>query len=154
MKKALALLLALAMALTMLAFVSCKDENKESDGTSKTKATTKDPDATKDPNTNQNPDADGFVSVDKTLYVSLEKDDGSLNVRETPSAEEGVKVLGTLPQGTSVKVTGENATIGWSRIDYNGVVGYVNSSFLSAEKPNVDVVDDTLFTAVNEKVYV
>jgi len=148
MKKLLVLLLALAMVLTM--FVACKsDKDKDDNKDDKTKATT----TTKDPGTQNKPDADGFTAADKTLYVCLDDDGGSLNVREAPSAEEGVKILGTLPQGASVKVTAENATIGWSRIDYNGAVGYVNSTYLSAEKPNVDVIDDTLFTEANEKVY-
>lgn len=146
MKKLLVLLLALAMVFTMFASCTSKDKGKD-DG----KTTTKDPNKVTDPDNN---DDDGFKAADKTLYVSLADDGGSLNVRETPSAEEGVKILGTLPQGASVKVTGENTTLGWVRIDYNGAVGYVNSTYLSAEKPNVDVVEDTLFSEVNEKVYV
>lgn len=145
MKKLLVLLLALAMIFTMLASCTSKDKGNN-DG----KSTTKDPNKVTDPDNN---DDDGFKAADKTLYVSLADDGGSLNVREAPSAEEGVKILATLPQGTSVKVTGENTTLGWVRIDYNGVVGYVNSTYLSAEKPNVDVVEDTLFTEANEKVY-
>ncbi len=146
MKKLLVLLLALAMVFTMFASCTSKDKGKD-DG----KTTTKDPNKVTEPD---NDDDDGFKAADKTLYVSLADDGGSLNVRETPSAEEGVKILGTLPQGASVKVTGENTTLGWVRIDYNGAVGYVNSTYLSAEKPNVDVVEDTLFSEVNETVYV
>ena len=147
MKKLIVLLLVIAMAFTL--FASCKSKTPDgNDDGSSPKTTTTDPNK----NTN-NPDENGFVAVEKTLYVSLTNDSGSLNIRETPSADASTKILGTLPQGAAVKVTAENTTLGWVRIDYNGAVGYVNSTYLSAEKPNIDVIEDTLFTAVNEKVY-
>jgi uncharacterized protein YgiM (DUF1202 family) len=156
MKKILVLLLVLAMAITM--FASCSSCKEGSDK----------PDAgtTDGGNENPNPDKDGFTKVEKTMYVYITAANGepntasSLNIRETPSAEEGVKILGSLPFGAEVKVTGENEELGWFRIDYNGAVGYVNAKFLANEKPEVEnpedaeVITEDKFETVNETVYI
>lgn len=50
-----------------------------------------------------------------------------LNVRS--GAGTGYSILGTLPYGTSVTVTGTSG--GWSAIQYSGRTGYVSSNYLS-----------------------
>lgn len=56
----------------------------------------------------------------------------SLNVRTEPNA--GSTKVGTLNYGTEVKEVGIGSN-GWSKIEYNGEIRYVNSSYLSDEKP-------------------
>lgn len=51
-----------------------------------------------------------------------------LNVRSGPGT--GYSILGTLPYGTSVTVTGNSG--GWSIIQYSGKTGYVSSNYLSS----------------------
>jgi len=158
MKKLLVLLLVLAMAFTMLASCSSCNEDPENPD----KGTTDGGNENDDPT----PDKDGFKKANKTMYVYITDGNGdpntasSLNIRETPSAEDGVEILGSLPFGAEVKVTGENEDLGWFKIDYNGEVGYVNAKFLTNDKPevedpaNAEVVADDKFEKVNETVYI
>ena len=144
MKKILILLLALAMTLTMFASCSsCKEGSKTPDN------------GTTDGGSTNLPDKNGFVTVDKTYYVNA---DGGLNVRKSPDAE--ADKLGSLPFGTEVKVIGENESLGWFRIDFNGEVAYVNATYLATEKPepavpdNAEVIAEDQFQTVNETVYI
>lgn len=59
-----------------------------------------------------------------TKYVTA----SSLNVRS--SASTSGSILGSLSKGTAVKVISESN--GWSKIEYNGGVGYVSSKYLSS----------------------
>lgn len=62
-----------------------------------------------------------------------------LNVRPTYSAADGINVLGILPYGTEVHVTGivtcNGEDFGWRRIDYNGSSAYVSRALLDTSEP-------------------
>ena len=56
----------------------------------------------------------------------------NVNIRELPSAN--ATRLGALSFAQEIKVTG-NCDNGWARVEYNGNVAYINSKYLSLEKP-------------------
>ena len=60
-----------------------------------------------------------------TAYVTT--GGGSLNLRE--KAGSGAKVLTTIPNGTYLTVSSRGSA--WSAVNYNGIAGYVMTSFLS-----------------------
>lgn len=68
--------------------------------------------------------AEGFETVDETVYVT-----SRVNVRVEPNTS--CESLGVLEVGTSVHRIGYNET--WSQVDYNGQVCYIASQYLSAE---------------------
>ena len=64
----------------------------------------------------------------QTIYVTNVVTRGSnLNVRYNPSTN--ASVIGSIPNGAEVTVY--NNLPGWALVEYNGVVGYVNSSYLN-----------------------
>lgn len=63
----------------------------------------------------------------QSIYVTnVATRGGNLNVRYTPSLNG--QILGTIPNGAEVTVFAN--VPGWALVNYNGLVGYVNSSFL------------------------
>lgn len=83
------------------------------------------------------PEGDGFIEINETVYVN-EKALNGLNVRSTPnrtSADEESNVIGSLVFKQSVIRIGINETTGWSKIEYNGGIGYVSSEYLSTTEP-------------------
>lgn len=125
MKKVLALSLVVLMLAAI--FVSCGNP------TENPVVTTTNP-AGDDPIT---PTYEGFVEINETVYVN-EKALNGLNVRSAPSipAEgEESNIIGSLAFKQSVIRTGINETTGWSKIEYNGGVGYVSSQYLSTTEP-------------------
>lgn len=73
----------------------------------------------------------------------------SVNVRAAASSKS--KKLGELKRGEKVTVTGISGN--WSRISYKGDVAYVFTKYVSAAKPDEDIVGKTA-TIVNCKAWV
>ena len=78
------------------------------------------------------PEVKLFNDCNETVYATT-----TVNVRDTYSTS-GNKV-GSLTKAQSVKRTGtgQGEAAGWSRIEFNGQVAYVNSDYLSTTKPQV-----------------
>ena len=78
------------------------------------------------------PEVQLFTDCNETVYATT-----TVNVRDTYSTS-GNKV-GSLTTAQSVKRTGtgQGEAAGWSRIEFNGQVAYVNSDYLSTTKPQV-----------------
>ena len=68
-----------------------------------------------------------FSSVNETVYAT-----GSVNVRSSYSTSSSI--VGSLNAGDSVTRTGKGSN-GWSRVTYNGQTAYINSEYLTTEKP-------------------
>lgn len=66
----------------------------------------------------------------------------SVNVRTAPGIDAGV--VTTLPSGTTVALTGDNAN-GWLSVDVDGVAGYVYGAFVTSGGESVPV--DAVSTA-------
>lgn len=79
--------------------------------------------------------------VEPGQYSQVESSDGSLNIRA--SASSSGTVLGTIPTGTYVKV--QSVTGNWAYVTYNGISGYVYTSYLvdggdpSVSAPSISV---------------
>lgn len=77
-----------------------------------------------------------------------------VNVRSTMDQSSDSNILGTITNGTVVTRTGTGNN-GWSRIIYNGEVGYVVSNYVTTDlvyTPPVASEFNTVFTNVNEIV--
>jgi uncharacterized protein YgiM (DUF1202 family) len=74
---------------------------------------------------------DGIQEVDEMIYASE-----TINVRDS-SSEDGARI-GQLYVGESVKRTGIGSN-GWSRIEYNGEIGYVLTEYLTTEGVSQEV---------------
>ena len=68
-----------------------------------------------------------FKSVNETMYAT-----GNINVRKSYTADSDK--IGSLGLGEKVTRTGVGDN-GWSKVSYNGSVGYIKSSLLSSEEP-------------------
>ena len=68
-----------------------------------------------------------FEEVDETVYATT-----AVNVRSGPGTE--YDRIGLLATDDSVKRTGIGSN-GWSRVIYNGEIGYVSGEFLTTEAP-------------------
>jgi|GEM_PF-414174 len=77
--------------------------------------------------------------LNETVYAT-----SGVNVRKSASKDSAK--LGSLAEGESVTRTGKTAN-GWSRVSVNGTTGYVNSNYLTTEKPVVTTSSST--TAVS-----
>lgn len=78
------------------------------------------------------PEVQLFTDCNETVYATT-----TVNVRDTYSTS-GNKV-GSLTKAQSVTRTGtgQGEAAGWSRVEFNGQVVYVNSDYLSTTKPQV-----------------
>ncbi len=76
---------------------------------------------------NQTSNKPTFTSVNETVYA-----ESSVNVRSSYSTSSSI--VGSLEAGDSVTRTGKGSN-GWSRVQYNGQTAYINSSYLTTEKP-------------------
>ena len=83
------------------------------------------------PEVEAQPEVQLFTDCNETVYATT-----TVNVRDTYSTS-GNKV-GSLTKAQSVKRTGtgQGEAAGWSRIEFNGQVAYVNSDYLSTTKPS------------------
>lgn len=84
------------------------------------------------PEVEAQPEVQLFTDCNETVYATT-----TVNVRDTYSTS-GNKV-GSLTKAQSVTRTGtgQGEAAGWSRIEFNGQVAYVNSDYLSTTKPQV-----------------
>lgn len=69
-----------------------------------------------------------------TAYVKT-ANKGSLNLREKPNG----KVLTQIPNGEKLEAQSEGE---WSKVGYNGKVGYVKTQFLSVSNDKIITKDD------------
>ncbi|MCR4673234.1 MAG: SH3 domain-containing protein [Lachnospiraceae bacterium] len=95
------------------------------------------PETETEPETEETAEQSGPVISEErneTIYALT-----SLNVRASDSASS--QRIGVLYYGESVTRTGITSN-GWSRIDYNGSVGYVSSDYVSLNDPVVTYADD------------
>lgn len=85
-----------------------------------------------------------YQEVDETVYALR-----TANIRSLPGKEN--KKLGSLQWGESIQRTGIGSN-GWSRVIYNGQVGYMYSSYLSTTKPIGYEVGTSGLTQLQEAV--
>jgi len=71
------------------------------------------------------------VACDKTMYVTS----GTLNIRDAASTD-GNKI-GSMSYRDSVHVIASVVGSNWVKVEYNGIVGYSSSGYLSDTKPAV-----------------
>lgn len=82
---------------------------------------------TSNPTTSNSQPINSFKSF--TGYVKVNT---SLNVRKGAGTQ--YKILGSLKNGTSVKVVGESGS--WYKINYNSGYGYVSKAYITTTKPS------------------
>ena len=68
------------------------------------------------------------------VYVNT-ANKGTLNLRETPSG----KIIAQIPNGTKLEAQSEGE---WSKVGYNGKIGYVKTEFLSVSNDKIITKDD------------
>lgn len=96
-----------------------------------------------DNNNNATESEPSFTKTNDTVYST-----GSVNVRKSYSTESSI--IGSLSEGEEVKrdATGDN---GWSRITYNGGIGYVKTSLLTTTKPEEEKSADKALKSLKVK---
>jgi len=89
----------------------------------------------------QKPSGPAVTDVDETVYAT----DG-VNIRKsyTTSSDK----IGSLAAGSSIRRTGKLDN-GWSRVEWSGNVGYINSDYLTTEKPAVAAAPTTTATSTS-----
>lgn len=85
------------------------------------------PEAPVTPGTPADANPDKFVAADEIVQYNAAY--GNLNIRELPSSTSAP--IGQLPIGVEAKRIGMSPDGGWSKIEYNGIVGYCYSSYLT-----------------------
>ena len=78
-------------------------------------------------------------------YARVNTSSGSLNLRETPSAD--ARVLAGIPQGTVIEVLQRRD--GWVKTRYSGLSGYVMERYLAFGDTSEPEEDEPLFAWVN-----
>lgn len=69
-----------------------------------------------------------------TVYVKT-ANKGTLNLRAEPNG----KVLAQIPNGTKLEAQSEGE---WSKVGYNGKIGYVKTEFLSVSQDKIITKED------------
>lgn len=91
------------------------------------------------------------AATDMTLYVNAGE---GLNLRENFSVDSAV--LATIPYAEAVRVVGivqlNGADIGWEKVEYAGMTGYVSSANLVSTKP-IENKNPTYEEIVNDIAY-
>ncbi len=82
--------------------------------------------------------------VDETVYATA-----GVNIRAEASADS--EKVGSLAAGASIHRTGK-ADNGWSRVEWSGNTGYINSDYLTTEKPKVETTAETEASSSEETV--
>ena len=86
-----------------------------------------------------------FKDVNETVYATTD-----VNVRKGPSVD--TKIVGLLKDGKSIKRTGVGSN-GWSRVEYDGEVSYINSAYLTTTKPTQSTSTSTTTTTKTSSSY-
>lgn len=82
-----------------------------------------------------------FEEVSDTVYVKT-SDGGSVRVRSSCDTSSAENILGNVSYGTELPRTGKNSE--WTRIAYEGGVGYISSDYIAEEKPEALVTSVSL----------
>lgn len=144
MKKIIALLLSLALALSLAACTPTQEDAPEDTSTPEVTepADTSTPEQTapaepddQEPQETAETTADteptySFTSVNETVYAT-----STVNIREGFSAD--TDKVGSLGKGQSIKRVGIGTgdAEGWSEVEFNGQTAYISSEYLSLTKP-------------------
>ena len=151
MKRIISLVLAILMIAVSMAACSKKDDNSGATTPVDTTPVTPESTVSTSAATGVETDADGnpvevtFTDCDELVYVVDAK---VLNLRNAPSFNDDA-LAGTVAYGTELRRIGVGDT--WSKVVYNNAEYYVSSKYVSTVKP---LDSDTMFTEVNETVYV
>lgn len=84
------------------------------------------------PEVEAQPEVQLFTDCNETVYATT-----TVNVRDTYSTSGNKVGSLTTAQSVTRTGTGQGEAAGWSRIEFNGQVAYVNSDYLSTTKPQV-----------------
>lgn len=68
-----------------------------------------------------------FISAGAVRWGTVTTDGSNLNIRDYPSLSG--KIIGSMPDGANVMINGE--TDGWYVVNYNGIIGYSSSQFIT-----------------------
>lgn len=68
-----------------------------------------------------------FISAGAVRWGTVTTDGSNLNIRNYPSLSGSI--IGSMPDGTNVMINGE--TDGWYVVNYNGIIGYSSSQFIT-----------------------
>ena len=89
-----------------------------------------------------------MYNVTAVYYVSLPNINGRVNLRSAPSLN--AEIISAIPHGGAVGWIHEKDE--FTRVEYNGLYGYIKSEYLSASKPDLQPVktpDDAKRYAIN-----
>lgn len=68
-----------------------------------------------------------FISAGAVRWGTVTTDGSNLNIRDYPSLSG--KIIGSMPDVANVMINGE--TDGWYVVNYNGIIGYSSSQFIT-----------------------
>lgn len=88
-----------------------------------------------------------FETVSDTVYVTT-SEGGSVRIRSSCDTRDASNILDAVPAGTSLKRTGKNNT--WTRIDYNGMAGYISTDYVTETKPETPAASQVSDTAAGQ----
>lgn len=88
-----------------------------------------------------------FETVSDTVYVTT-SEGGSVRIRSSCDTQDASNILDAVPAGTSLKRTGKNNT--WTRIDYNGMSGYISTDYVTETKPEMPAASQASDTAAGQ----
>lgn len=88
-----------------------------------------------------------FENVSDTVYVTT-SEGGSVRIRSSCDTQDASNILDAVPAGTSLKRTGKNNT--WTRIDYNGMAGYISTDYVTETKPEMPAASQASDTATGQ----
>lgn len=101
--------------------------------------------------------------VTQTITATIDKVDPGANLQLRRDPNANAESLGLIPAGTQLEVLGRNGNGGWLLVQYNGVEGWINASFVSVTRsgrpykvediPNVSNEEDTAAEATATPVF-
>ncbi len=101
--------------------------------------------------------------VTQTITATIDKVDPGANLQLRRDPNTNAESLGLIPAGTQLEVLGRNGNGGWLLVQYNGIEGWINASFVSVTRsgrpykiediPNVSDEEDTAAEATATPVF-
>ncbi len=101
--------------------------------------------------------------VTQAITATIDKVDPGANLQLRRDPNAGAESLGLIPAGTQLEVLGRNGNGGWLLVQYNGIEGWINASFVSITRsgrpykvediPNVSDEEDTAAEATATPVF-